>query len=181
MKGVGVTKRILWLAAPAVAGFALVSFPAALAAAQGYVIAVQPTSQAPGGSVQVTGSDPNDDCPSTDVTVTLTYFTSAGAQQTTTTDLGVADGSGNIQGNVTIPTTAGPTSVTGKVAALQAACGDGFTSNTVDITITGSAPPTTTTAPTTTTTVPRTTTTTTVPPATAPAATPVAAAPHFTG
>src|SRR5512135_935352 len=72
-----VMRRMRWFAALAVVAVPVLGFAASASASVGYTIAVLPLSQAPGGSVHVTGSDPLDNCPSTDVKVTLTYFTNA--------------------------------------------------------------------------------------------------------
>ncbi len=164
-------RALKWLTALVVVGVPVLGVASAASASQGYTIAVQPLSQTAGGSVHVTGSDPLDNCPSSDVQVTLTYFTQALVQKTTTTDLGTADGSGNIQGNVTIPSDAGPTSATAHVATLVAACGDGFTSNVANVTVSGTVVTTTTT------TTVLATTTTAVAPATTAAPTTTTAAP----
>ena len=169
-----------------------------------YFIMVSPTSQNPGQTVAVTGEGQydtppitGDNCDSTPITVAVTYFTTGGTQKTVTTSLGTSDGDGNITGPVMIPTDAGPSSVTGHNAAVQASCtigSDTFLSNEVDVVVLGSGTTTTTptTSPTTTTTTTTTptsvaplaqlsTTTTTVPTQTAQPATAVTGTPTFTG
>ena len=159
------TKWIVGITAALVPVFGLAG--TAHAGLLGYVIAGQPLSVAAGGTVHVTGTDPNDVCPSADVTVTLTYFTAGGVQKTTQTDFGQADGNGNSSGDVAIPSDAGPTSVSGHTANIQAACSQSV-SNVLDVTITGSAATTTTAPPMTT---PATAPTTTPPTTSAPATT----------
>lgn len=166
----------------------------------GYFIAVSPTSQDPGMDVTVTGDGQyytspftGDNCDSTTITATVTYFAAGGAQLTQSTTLGTSDGDGNISGPVTIPAAAAPTSVSGHDAVVQASCSPGsdtFLSQAVDVVVNGSVPPTTTTTTTTTTTSTTTTTpstTSTTKPSTgtssttattpAPRSSPIAAAP----
>jgi hypothetical protein len=153
----------------------------------GYNISVTPTTQTAGDPVTVTGNGQvdsgggSDNCDSTDITVTVTYFTLADTQTTAQTDLGTSDGDGDLSGPVTIPAAAAPTSFSGQPAAVQASCDVGdntFLSNVVDVTVAGTVP--TTTTPTTVPTTP-TTTATAAPIRTAPAATPVTGTPQFTG
>jgi hypothetical protein len=152
----------------------------------GYSISVSPTAQLAGQSVSVTGDgqagDNSDNCDSTTITVTVTYFTLAGTQTSAQTDFppgqnpGEVDGDGDFTGPVTIPAGAAPTSVSGHSAEVQASCVNGdstFESNVVDVTVEGTVTPTT--VPVTTTTVPNQAL------QTAPAATAVTGAPQFTG
>ena len=157
-----------------------------------YRIDVAPTSQDAGKAVTTTGdgqyyTEPfsGDNCDSTPIDVSVTYYTLAKAQKTSHTTLGTSDGDGNISGPVTIPADAAPTSFTGHTADVQASCDDGaYLSNVVGVTVNGTVTPTTITTTTTTTVKAQastpTTTTTTVPPV-AVAATPVVASPALTG
>jgi hypothetical protein len=180
---------------------ASVGFPTVSSAAtvqNAYDITVSPTAQFPGQSVTVTGigqtpppGGTSDNCDSTTITVTVTYFTLSGTQKTAQTDLpNQSDGNGNVSGPVTIPADAAPSSVSGHDADVQASCNIGDNtneSNIVTVTVEGTVT-TTTTAPTTTTTttVPVTSTTvpvttTTVPLPAAPAASAVSGTPKLTG
>jgi hypothetical protein len=149
----------------------------------GYNISVAPTTQTAGDAVTVTGNGQvdsgggSDNCDSTDITVTVTYFTLAGTQTTAQTDLGTSDGDGDLSGPVNIPADAAPSSFSGHPAAVQASCDTGETilSNIVDVTVAGTVTTTTTAGPTTPTTTPAAAITT------APAATAVTGTPRFTG
>lgn len=165
-------------------------FPAMVSAAtyqDYYYISVSPTSQDPGQTVTMTGNGQyytapfsGDNCSSTTIWATVTYYTLSGTQKTATTTMGTSDGNGDISGPVTIPADAAPTSYSNHPAEVQAYCSSGadtYLSQSVAVTVLGTVATTTTTttsttstttkAPVTTTTVPVTTTTTV--PAAAPA------------
>jgi outer membrane protein OmpA-like peptidoglycan-associated protein len=116
----------------------------------GYFISVAPLSGLPGKSLTVTGNGQyytspfsGDNCDSDDISATVTYKTGGGVQKSQLTDLGTSDGNGNVAGPVKIPADAGPTSVTGATADVQASCTNGSTylSNVVQVTVLGNAKP----------------------------------------
>jgi outer membrane protein OmpA-like peptidoglycan-associated protein len=116
----------------------------------GYSITVAPLSGLPGKSLIVTGNGQyytppfsGDNCDSDDISATVTYKTSGGVQKSQPTDLGTSDGNGDVSGPVKIPADAGPTSVTGSTADVQASCVNGTTylSNIVQVTVLGNAKP----------------------------------------
>ncbi len=173
--GLSVVLAAGWLAMGATAG-------AVSGTANGYRIDVAPTSQDAGKAVTVTGNGQyytapfsGDNCDSTTITVTVTYYNLAKAQETRQVTLGTSDGNGDLSGPVTIPSDAAPTSFTGHDAEVQASCTNdsAFLSNVVPVAVNGTVATTTTTvAPTSTT----ASTTTTVAPTSTTASTVIAAA-----
>lgn len=136
--------------------------------ANGYRIDVAPTSQDAGKAVTVTGNGQyytapfsGDNCDSTTITVTVTYYDLAKVQKAQQVTLGTSDGDGDLSGPVTIPSDAAPTSFTGHDADVQASCIDDgvYLSNVVPVVVNGTVATTTTTASTTTTVAPTTSTT----------------------
>jgi len=120
-------------------------------ATNAYYITVAPLSGNPNDSLTVTGNGQyytppfsGDNCDGADISVTITYKTGGGVQKSQLTDLGTADGNGDISGPVKIPADAGPTSVTGATADVQASCVSSGTkelSNVVNVTVLGNAKP----------------------------------------
>jgi outer membrane protein OmpA-like peptidoglycan-associated protein len=117
----------------------------------GYYMTVAPVSGLPGASLTVTGNGQyytspfsGDNCDDYDISATVTYKTSGGVDHSKLTDLGTADGNGDVSGSVKIPADAGPTSVTGSTADVQTSCTNGSTiylSNVVEVTVLGNANP----------------------------------------
>ncbi len=120
-----------------------------ITASNAYFITVAPLSGLPGASLTVTGNGQyytppfsGDNCDSSDISATVTYETSGSVQKSQLTDLGTSDGNGDVSGSVKIPADAGPTSVTGSPADVQASCTNGGTtylSNVVQVTVLGNA------------------------------------------